>query len=38
MGTPGVRGEATSTNSVAETARVLGIEAARQAIMDEIKV
>ncbi|KAF8067125.1 DNA-directed RNA polymerase III subunit RPC1 [Scenedesmus sp. PABB004] len=37
MGTLGVRGEATSTNHVAEVERVLGIEAARRSVMAEIK-
>jgi DNA-directed RNA polymerase III subunit RPC1 len=37
MGTVGVHYEATSTNHVAEMERVLGIEAARHAIMEEIK-
>jgi hypothetical protein len=37
MGTVGVRGDLTTTNHVAETERVLGIEAARHAIMHEIR-
>lgn len=37
MGTLGVVGSHTTTNHVHEMERVLGIEAARQSIMDEIK-
>lgn len=37
MGTLGVLGHKTSTNHVAEVERVLGIEAARTKIMEEIK-
>lgn len=37
MGTLGVLGHKTTTNHVAEVERVLGIEAARTKIMEEIK-
>lgn len=37
MGTLGVVGCESTTNHVAEMERVLGIEAARRAIMEEIK-
>lgn len=37
MGTLGVLGHQTTTNHVAEVERVLGIEAARTKIMEEIK-
>jgi DNA-directed RNA polymerase III subunit RPC1 len=37
IGCEGVRGEATTTNHVHEIERYLGIEAARYAIMSEIK-
>jgi DNA-directed RNA polymerase III subunit RPC1 len=36
LGTPGVDSRTATTNHVAEVERVLGIEAARSAIMDEV--
>ncbi|CDI76181.1 DNA-directed RNA polymerase, related [Eimeria acervulina] len=37
MGTPGVRAVGVKSNHVVEVAQILGIEAARQVIIDEIK-
>ncbi|CAE7560996.1 RPC1, partial [Symbiodinium sp. CCMP2456] len=38
MGTPGINPNKTSSNHVVEVEKVLGIEAARRTIMQEIKV